>query len=106
MEMNKGNIEKLCKEYNFQWDVIGDYIRIHSYKDSWYILNLDHEGRLIKLKLGNSFGSSIFHDQGKHKDIYKVFKAIHKHDLLVGYRYIDRPANRINNICKQLKLCS
>jgi len=106
MEMNKREINKLCKEYNFKWDVIGEYVRIISYKDSWYMLNLEHEGRKIKHKHGNSCGSSLFHDQGNHKDIYKVFRVIHEHDFLAGYRYVDRSAKRINNICKQIGICS
>ena len=38
MVMDKRVINKLCREYNFKWDVIGEYVRIYSYKDSWYIL--------------------------------------------------------------------
>lgn len=79
--MNKELLEKLCLEYGFSWDILGGYIRIVSKrKDTYYFLNVDHEGHKIKLYHGNERNDSNMHKHGKYDNLNCLFKMIKFHD--------------------------
>ena len=79
-EMNKEDIEGLCERYGFTHDILGKYVMIRSKRDTWYVLNREHEDRMIILEHQNQHGDSRCHAQGKHKNLENIFKAIDKHD--------------------------
>lgn len=100
--MNKDLLEGLCKVYGFSWTILGIYIKIVSKRGTYYILNLDHEGRQIKLYHQNIYNNSAMHKHGKHKDLENVFRSIKSHDeiYLPGHR--NNKFERIIDICNRL----
>lgn len=75
-------LTKLCEQYNFTYDFIGEYIKIISRRDTWYILNKDHSScSCITLYHSNNHGSANMHKQkGTYKTLYNIFDYIYCHD--------------------------
>lgn len=103
-EMNRMELRGLCLRYGFHWDKIGEYIRIRSKRDTWYVKDLNHEGRLISLNHQNKYGDSRFHFHGKHKDLKNILKAIDSHDKIYQPFHRNNKLTRITNIFKLLEL--
>lgn len=103
-EMNRGEIRGLCLKYGFHWDIIGEYVRIQSKRGTWYIKDIDHEGRLISLNHQNSYKDSRTHAQGKHKNLKKIFIAINSHDQIYIPGHRNNKLTRITNTFKLLGL--
>jgi len=103
-EINREELKRLCEKHGFFFDKIGTFIRIHSKRDTWYIVDRDYEGRLIELEHQNSYHDSRFHSQGKHKNLENVFKSIKSHDLrdMPGHR--NNKLTRLTNIFKLLEV--
>jgi len=78
--MDKEEIERLCREYNFSWSILGRYIKIKSKRDTYYILDIDYEGRQIKLYHQNEQHDSGKHSHGKHNNLRCTMKSIQSHD--------------------------
>jgi len=91
--MNKEELEKLCKEYNYTYREIGQFIRISSIRDNWYIINSDFpEWVKITLYHENFIGKLGMHKHDKHKTIQDIFKCIYSHD--------NREMNRSNKMTR------
>lgn len=103
-EMNRLELRGLCLRYGFHWDVIGEYIRIQSKRDTWYIKDLNHEGRQIELNHQNKCGDARFHFHGKHKNLEKVLKSIDSHDKIYQPNSRNNKLTRITNTFKLLGL--
>ena len=94
-------VKRLCKLYSYTYRVSGQYLRIVSSRDAWYILNRDHEGRAIKLEHENAHGHIGMHLHGKHKNIIDTFKAIYSHDNLDKH-YVHNKPSRITGLLNQI----
>jgi len=105
-EMSRIELESLCLQYGFQFDKIGKYIRIRSKRDTWYVLDMEHEGRSILLEHQNSrySGDANFHFQSKHKNMRNVFKSIKSHDNIYQIGHRNNKLTRITNTFKLLGL--
>ncbi|MBZ9622894.1 hypothetical protein G9F71_008510 [Clostridium sp. FP2] len=103
-EMNKIEIENLCFKHGFSWDKIGEYIRIQSKRDTWYIKDINHDGRLIELEHQNKYRDARFHSQGKHENLKNIFKSIESHDHREELGHRNNKLTRITNTFKLLGL--
>jgi hypothetical protein len=103
-EMNKLEVRGLCLKYDFHWDVIGEFIRIQSKRDTYYIKDINHEGRLITLNHQNSYKDSRYHFQGNHKNLKDVFKSISSHDQIYIPGHRNNKLTRITDTFKLLGL--
>ncbi|MBK5239769.1 hypothetical protein [Clostridium sp.] len=103
-EMDRSELRELCELHSFSFDKIGEYIRIHSKRDTWYILDVEHNGRRITLEHQNFYGCSRFHFQGKHKNLHNIFEAISSHDQREQLGHRNNKLTRITNTFKLLGL--
>ena len=103
-EINREELRRLCLVHSFHFDVLGNYIRIHSKRDTWYIADRSYEGRLIELEHQNKYGSANYHSQGKHKNLENIFKSIQSHDLIYIPGHRNNKLTRITNTFKLLGL--
>ena len=78
--MDKELLNNLCRRYGFSYDEIGCYIRIKSYRATWYIVNMDYQKHLIELFHENTRGKAYMHSHEKHKTLSNIFKCINSHD--------------------------
>ena len=79
-EMNKEDLERLCKMYGFSHEILGNYIQIKSEVNTYYILNREHEWRTIELRHQNSLGNARTHTHGQHRDLQSIFWSIQTHE--------------------------
>ena len=91
-----------CQQYDFDWDIIGEYVRIRSKRDTWLVLNRDHEGRKLKLRHMNAYDSGGSHFQCTCSGLRKLFDYISKHDN--KEMFMSNKTDRIYNHLKELNL--
>lgn len=102
--MDRELLERLCEEYNYKWDKIGNLIRIVSKRDEWYVLDLELDGHPITLLHSNSRGSASTHKQGRHRNLTNIFKAIHSHDFREDHR--SNKLTRLTAIYQKIAMAS
>ena len=100
--MDKEELDRLCKMYGYSWSVMGEYIEIVSKRDTYFILNLDHEWRRIELRHLNEHKNSRTHSHGKHKDLCCIFSSIFSHDNIYKAGSRNNKFTRITNDYKRL----
>ena len=68
----------LCKEYNFKYQVINNFIIINSIIDEWYV---NFTGQVFKLFHKNKlYATTKYHYQKTFNDIASVINYIYSHD--------------------------
>ena len=96
-------LNELCVKYSFKYDIIGNYIRIFSMRDTWYIINKHYSPyEKIKLLHANNYGGAGTHKQKKKNDfnnIYQIFTYIDKHDKKELMRH-----DKVCRIAEKLKM--
>ncbi|AAK79141.1 hypothetical protein BJV85_002829 [Clostridium acetobutylicum] len=80
MNNKEKEIENLCRIYNFKYDFIGNFIRIKSKLDTWYIKRNQVMKEGIVLYHENTRQGVGMHHHGKHKNLKFLFKEIESHD--------------------------
>jgi len=103
-EVDRVELRRLCLRHSFHYDVLGNYLRIHSKRDTWYILDRNYDGRLIELEHQNQYDNARFHKQGKHKNLENIFKSIKSHDSIFIPGHRNNKLTRITNTFKLLGL--
>jgi hypothetical protein len=75
-------INKLCTQYNFRYDIIDQYIRIYSNRDTWYFIDKDYRPyeKIKLLHANNSRGAGTHQQKGEFRDLNEIFRYIDKHD--------------------------
>lgn len=91
-------VNNLCLKYGFTWDIIGNYIKLRSKRDSWIIEIFSLNKDRIELKHLNNYGKNTAHHQGMFKSIESIFKYIDGHDNKFNTKY-----NKMFRIEKLLK---
>jgi len=100
--LNKEVLEKLCKEYGFSFSIMGKYIQIVSKRDTYYILDMNHEGRRIKLFHQNIYASAGFHKHGEHESLKNIFASIFSHDNIYNVGSRNNKLTRMTELFNQL----
>lgn len=99
--MDEKILIKLCNRYGYSFKLVGEYIRIKSKRDAYYILNSKLRGSRIELYHENTSGNTYMHSHGKHSNLEGIFKAIYSHDHREFIR--QNKMTRLMNIFKMIQ---
>ena len=96
--MNEQELNELCSLHGFKYSLMGIYYKIVSKRGTYYILNLDHERRKIKLWHANEYAHAGKHYHGEHDNLECIMKSIQSHDEI----YL--PGHRNNKLTRMTEL--
>lgn len=96
-------LDNLCLKYGFRYDIIGQYARIFSSRDTWYFVNREYKlyENIKLLHSNNYYGAGTHKQKGEFKIIDDIFKYISKHDKkeLLRYDKVCRISEKLKMLC-------
>lgn len=100
--MNEQVLNELCVLHGFEWSRLGVYLKVVSKRDTYYILDMDHQGRKIKLWHANKYSHAGKHYHGEHKNLECIMRSIQSHDKIYLPGSRNNKLTRMTELFKQL----